>query len=344
MDILKKIFVLVLAAGIAGRQGVMAQAGAGMKLGPKQQAYIDSIKKSDYKWIFPIWGKRLSAKGFDLQYPIGIGLNPFIASQKVIISDLAVGVNGNMPVPLNFIKFGEVKANIQTVNLRPDLWIFPFLDIYALGGATFTQTNVAITAPIAFSTKANFNGSTFGLGTTLAGGYHGWITIIDLNHTWTSLSNIQGSVQATNFAPRLGMSFPFKSDPAQSLAVWVGAQGIFINRTTEGSVNLDDLHSTASKPDLESIVNGSASWYQQLTPAQQIVVKQIAQKILDKINGIISNGVIINYSLKKRPQSDWSMSAGAQYQINHHWQVRSEVGFLGGRESLLISGNYRFRK
>lgn len=341
---MKKVFFLIFTTCLFSRPAVFAQAGAGMKFGPKQRAYIDSIKKSDYKWIFPIWGKRLSKKGFDLQYPIGIGLNPFAASQKVIISDLAVGINGKDPVPMDFIKFGEVKANVRTVTIRPDLWIFPFMDIYAIGGVTYTQTNVSITAPIAFSTKANFNGTTFGVGTTLAGGYHGIITIIDLNHTWSTLGNIKGSVQATMFAPRLGMTFPFNNDPEQSLAVWVGASGIFVNRTTEGTVNLNDLHPKASQSDLESIANESASWYQALSPAKRAVVKQIAQKMLDKINGITSKDIIINYSLNKRPVSDWSMSFGAQYQINHHWQIRSEVGFLGGRESLLVSGNYRFRR
>jgi hypothetical protein len=337
-------YMVLLLMGLTLAQDVCAQAGAGMKLGPREKTYKDSIMNSNYKWIFPIWGQRLSRKGFDLQYPLGVGLNPYIGSQKVSISDLQVGVNGRTPVPLDFIKFGEVKASVSSITVRPDIWIFPFLDVYAIGGATFTRTNVNVAQPVQFSTEAKFNGSTWGFGTTLAGGYHGMITIIDLNHTWSFLGNIQGSVQGTMFTPRLGMSFPFEEHPNRSIAVWVGASGFFVGRTTQGTVSLNSLNPNGNKGDMQNIVDSVSAWYQGLKPAQQYVVKQIAQHVLDKINGLKPVDLSIQYSLKKRPISNWSMVAGAQYQISHTWQIRAEAGFLGGRQAFLLSGNFRFRR
>ena len=57
----------------------------------------------------------------------------------------------------------------------------------------------------------------------------------------------------------------------------------------------------------------------------------------------LAEGTTISYSLIKKPTSNWNMCVGTQFQASHRWQFRTEFGFLGGRESILISGNYRFR-
>ena len=36
------------------------------------------------------------------------------------------------------------------------------------------------------------------------------------------------------------------------------------------------------------------------------------------------------------------MLVGGQYQLNKHWQVMAEGGFIGDRSSFLLSANYRF--
>jgi len=341
---LKNSFIFVSISGLLlTNQVIFGQAGSGTKYGPKNQAYVDSIKNSDYKWALPIWGKKASKKGFDLPYAAGIMLNTYIGSQKVLISDLKVGINDKEPVPLDFIKFGDVKAKIQSITVRPDVWILPFLDLYAIAGGSFAQTNVNVASPINFTTEAEFKGKTFGLGTTIAGGYHGFIFIADFNHTWTQMDKIDGTIQSTMVDPRFGMNFLSKGKPSRSVAFWIGAQGIFINRTTEGNIDLGDLTSNATKPDLDAVVSETADWVKQLPPAQKEVVKYLAQKSLDKLNGVSLEGTTISYSLIKKPTSNWSMCIGSQYQFSHRWQVRTEVGFFGGRESILISGNYRFR-
>jgi hypothetical protein len=339
---MKKAGLAVLIAFICFLERAHSQGQAGSKLGPAYQAYIDSIKSRPYNWTFPIWGKRLSKRGFDLPLAAGIMLNPYIGSQKILISDLKVGLNGSELVPLDFIKFGTVKANIQSITVRPDLWVLPFLDVYAIAGATWSQTSVELKQPVQFTTTANFFGSTFGVGTTLAGGIHGFVTIIDINHTWSSIKEIKGSIQASMFTPRLGYNFRFKNKPQQNITLWVGAPGIFINRVTEGTIDVGSLSSDAGKSTLISATDGSQQWYQDLTPAQKKIVKAIGDKWIEKIDGGGGKDLSISYSLIKKPVSNWSMCIGGQVQINHRWQLRTEAGFLGGRESLLLSGNFRF--
>lgn len=324
-------------------EDLYAQAGAGVKLGPQRQAYVDSIKNSDYKWTFPAWGKRITKKGFDIPYSAGVMLNTYVGSQEMTISDLKVGFNDMEPIPLDFVKFEKVNAKIQSVNIRPDIWLLPFLDIYAIGGASSARTEVNIVAPADFSTTADFKGTTLGFGTTLAGGFHGIIAIVDGNRTWTKMTNIEGSVVTSMLSIRLGYSFLFENKPWRSAALWMGTSGVFVNRTTEGSIETGDLTSTkASLPDLEGAANGTADWLNNLTPQQQTVIKRIAQDLINKINKLPTVETI-RYSLIKKPTSNWSMCMGEQFQFSHRWQARTEVGFLGGRKSLMLSGNYRFR-
>jgi hypothetical protein len=325
------------------QQGYLrAQTGSGTSKSEKHAAYFDSIKNSDYKWALPIWGKKISKKGFDIPYPVGIMVNTLIAQQEVEITELKVGVNDREQVPLDFIKFGKVTANVKTVVVRPDVWVLPFLDIYGLFGIVKTKTAVNVVEPIGFTTNANFDGHTLGFGTTVAGGFQGFIIIGDFNFTWTHLGGIQGAVFSKNISLRPGMNLRLKR-PDRSIAFWVGTNGFFVNRTTNGSVNLSELKGDAAKSDLESISNESAAWYQPLSQGQKDALKDMANYKLGEINGNPKPDVIVHYSLIKNPVSNWSMAVGGQYQFNHNWQVRVEGGFLGGRKSLLISGNYRFR-
>ena len=63
-------------------------------------------------------------------------LNTYLGSQKVLISGLKVGINDKEPVPLEFTKFGEVKAKIQSLTVSPDVWILPYLDLYAIAAGS----------------------------------------------------------------------------------------------------------------------------------------------------------------------------------------------------------------
>ncbi|SEW43679.1 hypothetical protein [Chitinophaga arvensicola] len=330
-------FALILLAASA-----MAQAGAGNKMGDADKHYKDSLRRAGYPYRFPILGSKMVEKGFSLQYPVGAMLNLMGGSQEVNITDLKVGFNEQEPVPLDFIKFGEVKANMQTATTRLDLWVLPFVDLYGIVGLVQAKTNVNIASPFQFSSEADFKGYTLGLGTTLAGGYHGIITITDINYTWTHLDNLDNTVKTLMITPRIGYNFQFKEHPGKSIAAWIGATGFFVNQGTSGSINLSDLGPSMDPGQAQKIIDETEQWYQALTKPQQVVVKRIAQAVLNKMNNI-PDDITVNYSLKKEPVSHWSMVVGAQYQINKRWQVRAETGFLGGRKSLLLSGNYRWR-
>jgi len=305
----------------------------------KRQAYVDSIKASTWPYKLPVWGNKIVKRGVDLPYPIGVMLNYVNAEQAVEISDLMVGVNDLAPVPLDFVKFGDVKAKVQGLNVRADAWILPFVDVYGFAGKTWASTTINVVAPIKFSGTTSFNGEIYGAGLTFGGAYKNVFGTIDYNHSWTKFEQISGSIHSQMVTPRIGYIFHFKNHPDQNIGLWVGTSGLFVNRTTEGVIRLSDLNIGGNAGDFD--IEGT-QWYQNLSPAQQVVFKKLANSIKDKLENVDVSNVTIPYSLNKQATSHWSMNVGGQYQLNHRWQFRTEVGFLGGRSSYLFSTNYRF--
>jgi len=334
---------IIYALGLSFLVGtVYGQAGAGMKIANNQKHYLDSIQRVGYPYRFPIWGRKAVYKGFDIQYPVGVMLNLNTGRQDVTINNLEVGFNGNGLVPMDFIKFGKVRTTMQGLTSRIDLWLLPFLDLYAIVGLVHAKTNVSIVSPFQFTSEAKFKGNTFGLGTTIAGGYHGIVTITDINYTWTHLDKLDEPVKALMVTPRLGYNYSFKKHRERAITCWIGTTGFYVNKGTVGSISLSDLGPNMSQEQIDKILSEGEAWYQALDPGQKLVVKEITKAIKDKIDGL-PNDLQVDYSLEKNPTSHWSMLVGMQYQFNKRWQVRSELGFLGGRSSFLLSGNYRWR-
>jgi hypothetical protein len=50
----------------------------------------------------------------------------------------------------------------------------------------------------------------------------------------------------------------------------------------------------------------------------------------------------VQYSMDKRPKDPWNFIIGSQYQLNKHWMLRGEVGFLASRTQVITGLQYRF--
>jgi len=58
------------------------------------------------------------------------------------------------------------------------------------------------------------------------------------------------------------------------------------------------------------------------------------------VNSIANSTV--QYSMDKRPKDMWNFIVGSQFQLNKHFMLRAEVGFLGSRNQVLTGVQYRF--
>jgi hypothetical protein len=102
-------------------------------VGVKNEALKDSIESLDYPYSLPIWGKKAAAKGYQLPYSAGIGINYIWQESELVIDDLMVGFNGGEMQNLDeIIRFNDATASASGLNIRPDIWLFPFLNVYGL--------------------------------------------------------------------------------------------------------------------------------------------------------------------------------------------------------------------
>ena len=96
---------------------------------------IDSLKNTEYPYALPIWGAKAAKMGFNLPYSAGIGVNYLWQESDLVLNDLMVGFNNGPMYDLDeIVRFNNAKAAASAVNIRPDIWLFPFLNVYAILG------------------------------------------------------------------------------------------------------------------------------------------------------------------------------------------------------------------
>ena len=295
----------------------------------------DSILET-YDNIFPILGRQAIERGFDLPKPLGINLIGLWVDQGIDIYDLGLSTGSDPIQTIDAFQFGDSRASILTASFRADLWVFPFLNVYGLLGRAQANTTVELTAPIPFTTSVDQTGTYGGIGLTGAFGIRRFFLATDVNWAWTSLEKLDEPVRTRVLSLRLGRAFAISRQ--NRLSVWAGAMSVKFDTQTNGSIGLAEALPPdvvdGIRDDLETIED--EPWYQDLSPAQQIVVQRIANALLSADY----SDVVINYQLQKAPTDKWNMLAGANVDLGKRWTIRSEVGFIG-RYSVLFNAVYR---
>lgn len=315
------------------------------------QLQLGDTAKVEYPYRFPILGAKAFEKGFDIPLPVGGMLNYFTATQDIVIPEISVGFSdGLLPdIPLtditNIIEFGEISARVTSINIRPDLWVFPFLNVYGIFGKAYAETTVELTFPIKMKTVAELEGTSFGLGTTGAGGIGKYFFVLDGNWVWTNMSNFEKPVRSNVFSFRFGRAFKFNSNAQSNIALWAGGMRVRMDGITEGTITLKDVLPPETWVRRDEVVADYRVWYDNLKPLQQPILYKVAtdvfNPIVDNIESADGSGTV-QYRLKKAPKQEWNMIIGGQYQLNPHHQFRAEGGVVGNRKSLLLSYNYRW--
>jgi hypothetical protein len=300
----------------------------------------------EYNYTFPILGQGADKKGFDIPYPAGILGNYMWLKQNIVIDNLQLGLkNDERDIPLtdvNFIQFGDNVNTSYSLNVRPDLWILPFLNVYGILGYGESNTEVNIVAPIEFLSIVDQSLNTAGFGVMGAGGIGPIWFSVDANWTWSKPALLDSPVLVNVLGLRMGHTFKFNNKPERNIALWAGAMSMKMSSETSGEIKLID----ALPPDVwerkDEIVDNYYDWYDnEATIPQKKVADQILTPIVEKIDEADGES-IIRYGMDKQVEQQWNGTIGAQFQLNKRWMLRSEVGFIGNRKSILASLNYRF--
>ena len=352
-----------------------AQVFTNKEVGKKNTELRDSLKNSEYPYSLPIWGAKATKAGYALPYSAGLSIQYFGQKSDIIIENLKVGFNGGPLYDLDgLVRFDKAIATASAVTVRPDVWLFPFLDVYGIFGKAQASTDVGFgvwipdssgTDQQIFSAESTveFKSSTFGLGVTPTIGVGGGFLALDMNVAWTDVPQLKKPAMSFVFGPRFGKNFKLKN-PERTIAVWAGGFRVHLSSQTEGSINLSEVINT---DELQTKVNsgiekvddakqGVDEWWANLSPAEQNspvnkAKYELANNTLEKAGLILANadaalndGVnsTVQYSMDKRVKDAWNFIVGSQFQLNKHLMIRAEVGFLGSRTQVMAGLQYRF--
>jgi hypothetical protein len=284
------------------------------------------------KWpyVFPLWGEKLAERGLQFPLPFGIGLNYAFIDQPIEISRIAVGVNDSEMTDLSdLIVFDELNSRVHALNLRVDLWVLPFLNVYGMGNyAIDSKTSVSVAEPFSFDAGATQSGYGGGFGFTLAGGVWGFFGTLDLNWTWNKLQKLDLPVGTFLFTPRIGKNFGTLG--GIEWIFWVGAMRQVIESETRGEIRLSDAVGGDG-----SFQDKLAAWYEGLPPARQAVARALVERVQ------AADDPVIHYDLDKAVAYPWNFLIGTEIGLTRAWRIRAEVGFIQ-RTQVIIGLNYRF--
>ena len=368
----RKLFLLLICLAVIS--SLHAQYTTDKIVGQKNEHIRDSLKTVDYPYLLPIWGKKVTQQGFKLPKSAGLSAQYFWQESDLIINNLQIGFNNGPKYSLDeIVRFDKAQSSTNAINVRPDIWLFPFLNVYAIFAQSNTSTaiNAGVWIPdstdwkqiLTIDTKADFDATTFGLGITPTIGVGGFFLALDMNVAWSDISALEEPAFTFIFGPRIGKNITFK-DPNRSLAIWAGGFRVKLNSGTNGSLNTSDLFPVdewGQKVDVgyskvaESQQKVDA-WWSGLSPADQRnpvnaakheaanAALSTAGAILDRASQAVTNGSssTIQYSLDKKPKEMWNFIIGTQFQLNRSWMLRAEYGFLGARKQFIGGLQYRF--
>lgn len=279
----------------------------------------DAPRIWDHK--LPFLAQKVLDEGYDLPLPYGVGLTYAYIDQDQLIGSLQVGINGGEIVPFEFVAFENAKSISDSVQLKYDTWVFPFMNIYAMIGRTegdapldvlldgngmldYLETDCSglvkpplcrlledktITLPI----KATFEGNTYSIGTILAGGWSSYFVVIPVNWTYVDMDTTHADGRVITVTPRVGKLFSLGDHG--NLSVFVGGNYLDSDLTITGRLELPD----------------------------------------DKLT--------LDYIIDQENADKWNAVIGANWDINRQWSVSAEYnGFYGSREAYIASVTWRF--
>lgn len=207
---------------------------------------FSSAKES--KSYFPFLAEEALNRGYVLPKPIGINFIYVDMTQDVKVESLKL--KGDIILspflkPISLEKIITVTAkdtvsSIQNKIVKTDIWLFPFLNIYGLFGETKgyskTKIDISLNKPVITNAdfKLDYDGITYGVGTTIVGGVGNIFVATDVNYTRTSLNIIDGNIDALIISPKLGYNFNFSSFKN---SIWIGGMYQEISQTLKGNIS-----------------------------------------------------------------------------------------------------------
>ncbi|MCL1044321.1 virulence protein [Shewanella electrodiphila] len=196
-----------------------------------------------YQRAFPIWAQEAMDLGHELPKPYGFTVNYMSMEQPLVVDGVTFSGLGNIIDDRVSINGSEAMQDSETITLRADMWVLPFLNLYGVIGQTKgssvanVQVEVEMPWPLPpvvsdpFDFELNFKGTTYGAGGTIVGGIGNWFALLDVNYTNTDLDILDGEISSIVVSPRVGYRTTVYGHESQ---FWVGAMYQNVEQTFSG--------------------------------------------------------------------------------------------------------------
>jgi len=203
----------------------------------------------------PIFGKGMAGDR-NLPRAFGIGIDYFNMSQPYQIDSLSVdcppgdpqdpvfqtcqGLLASLLPVLSDTSAIRVDNDVEHVDLKLDVWLLPFLNVFGIYGSIDGDTTVDlrnIDAPLPPSLNVlniRYDGDVYGGGLILAVGGHKWFASLTGTYTDTDLNgSFNSSVEAIAIQPRFGVR------ASETTELWIGGYFIDAEEKHSGTIILD---------------------------------------------------------------------------------------------------------
>ncbi len=131
------LYCLVLCKDVLAQHG-----GKGLDL--KQAT---SNQQQEHKAVFPLFGKALAKKGYGFDLPYGVGLHGLYYSQSFSASNLIITDSTEKISITPDTMIQNTSAREYNLSIRPNIWLFPFLNVYAVAGYTEGEIDPGLSIP-----------------------------------------------------------------------------------------------------------------------------------------------------------------------------------------------------
>ena len=181
------------------------------------------------------------AKGHKLPKPYGVSADFFEMKQGYEISALTFSLPGapsGFTIPSSLV---DVNNRVHHHDIKFDAWVLPFLNVFAIYGQVRASTQVglskinlgALGLPPLGAVDLNYQGSVYGVGSTVAVGGDHWFAEVTGTATRTSLRGDFASTESSrSWQPRVGWV------ANDHWCVWAGAQKIDVKENHKGTIIL----------------------------------------------------------------------------------------------------------
>lgn len=281
------------------------------------------------KWDrpLPFLAQEVIDLGYDLPLPFGISIIPVVMRQDMTLNNLAISVNGGPTAGIGFVDFATPSVDSNTLQVKLDAWLFPFMNVFASVGLLDGGANVPVIIQgadlmnfvglgarcdggalepkmcqrtLAAEVKPVYKGETYTVGFTLATGWKKMFFALPASYSRTNLDDGK-EAEAFNISPRIGVTSDIGSWGAMS--TYIGTTYLDSTNKVSGSITFDT--SDSGVPEL-------------------------------------GDTTTIEYQVDQSNKDKWNYLIGFNWNISKEWSAMAEAGFGGSRSNFISSFNYRF--